>query len=68
MLTSPDAQTLFDYSMSVSDSRYDSSYNYIWYQDNGQWSVRFTSWYIPGLLHRGQPADVQAAIAAIENV
>jgi hypothetical protein len=60
-----DAQSLFDYSMEVSDSRYDSSYNYIWYQDNGQWSVRFTSWYIPGLLHRG---DVKTAIAAIESV
>ncbi|KAK0388287.1 hypothetical protein NLU13_4532 [Sarocladium strictum] len=65
---SPSAQNLFDYSMSVSDSRYDSSYNYIWYQDNGQWSTRFTSWYLPGLLHRGKPADVKNAIASIEAV
>ncbi|KXJ85475.1 hypothetical protein Micbo1qcDRAFT_154218 [Microdochium bolleyi] len=54
--------------MSVSDSRYDSSYNYIWYQDNGQWSVRFTAWYLPGLLHRGKKGDVESAIAAIENI
>ncbi|KAH7025176.1 uncharacterized protein B0I36DRAFT_274915 [Microdochium trichocladiopsis] len=54
--------------MQVSDSRYDSSYNYVWYQDNGQWSVRFTSWYIAGLLHRGSKDDVKSAIAAIENV
>ncbi|KAH7305190.1 hypothetical protein B0I35DRAFT_381874 [Stachybotrys elegans] len=62
------AQNLFDYSMEVSDSRYDSSYNYVWYQDNGQWSVRFTAWYIAGLLHRNKCNDVKAAIAAIENV
>jgi len=65
---SQNAQSLFDYSMQVSDSRYDCSYNYIWYQDNGQWSVRFTAWYIAGLLHRGSKTDVSSAIAAIENV
>lgn len=54
--------------MSVSDSRFDSSYNYMWYQDNGQWSIRFTAWYLPGLLHRGKPADIETAIAAIENM
>ena len=54
--------------MQVGDSRYDSSYNYIWYQDNGQWSVRFTAWFLPGLLHRGTKADVAAATAAIENI
>ncbi|KAK6705281.1 hypothetical protein SNK03_009130 [Fusarium graminearum] len=52
----------------VSDSRFDSSYGYIWYQDNGQWSVRFTAWYIAGLLHRGKADDVKAAVMAIENV
>lgn len=54
--------------MEVSDSRFDSSYGYIWYQDNGQWSVRFTAWYIAGLLHRGKADDVKAAVMAIENV
>ncbi|KAM0398792.1 hypothetical protein ACHAPZ_007754 [Fusarium culmorum] len=54
--------------MEVSDSRFDSSYGYIWYQDNGQWSVRFTAWYLAGLLHRGKADDVKAAVKAIENV
>ena len=54
--------------MQVSDSRYDASYNYIWYQDEGQWSIRFTAWYIAGLLHRAKCNDVKSAIAAIENV
>ncbi|KAM0234176.1 hypothetical protein ACHAPO_006557 [Fusarium lateritium] len=62
------AQSLFDYSMEVSDSRFDSSYGYVWYQDNGQWSIRFTAWYIAGLLHRGKTDDVKAAVKAIENV
>lgn len=62
------AQSLFDYSMQVSDSRYDSSYGYVWYQDNGQWSVRFTAWHIPGLLHRAKGDDVKTAVKAIENV
>ncbi|RGP69206.1 hypothetical protein FLONG3_7842 [Fusarium longipes] len=62
------AQSLFDYSMEVSDSRFDSSYGYVWYQDNGQWSVRFTAWYIAGLLHRAKGDDVKTAIKAIENV
>ncbi|EXK27371.1 hypothetical protein FOMG_16179 [Fusarium oxysporum f. sp. melonis 26406] len=64
----PAAQSLFDYSMQVSDSRYDSSYGYVWYQDNGQWSVRFTAWHIPGLLHRAKGDDVKTAVKAIENV
>ncbi|KAI0482014.1 hypothetical protein GGR56DRAFT_663112 [Xylariaceae sp. FL0804] len=62
------AQSLFDYSMSVGDSRYDSYYNYIWSQEQGAWSTRFTAWYIPGLLHRAQGDDVQHGIAAIESV
>ncbi|KAI0022133.1 hypothetical protein F4780DRAFT_203570 [Xylariomycetidae sp. FL0641] len=65
---SPAAQSLFDYSMSVSDSRYDSSYDYIWYPSNGQWDTRFTAWYTPGLLYRAQGDDVTHAIAAIENL
>lgn len=66
-LTAP-AQSLFDYSMQVSDSRFDASYGYVWYQDNGQWSVRFTAWYIAGLLHRAKGDDVKTAVKAIENV
>ncbi|ORY59732.1 uncharacterized protein BCR38DRAFT_488748 [Pseudomassariella vexata] len=54
--------------MQVSDSRYDRSYNYIWYQDKGQWSTRFTAWYVPGLLYRAEGDDVECGIAAIESV
>lgn len=62
------AQDLFDYSMSVQDSRYDAYYNRIWYQDNGPWSTRFTAWYLPGLLYRAQGDDVKNAKASIEAV
>ncbi|KAK8052368.1 hypothetical protein PG993_003753 [Apiospora rasikravindrae] len=65
---SASAQDLFDYSMSVSDSRYDASYNFIWYQDNGPWSTRFTAWYLPGLLYRAEGDDVKNAIASIEGI
>ncbi|PVH95785.1 hypothetical protein DM02DRAFT_536657 [Periconia macrospinosa] len=54
--------------MSLADSRYDSSYNYIWYNDNGPWSTRFTAWYIPGLLHRNQGDDVANAQKALRNL
>jgi hypothetical protein len=54
--------------MSVGDSRYDASYNYIWYNDNGPWSTRFTAWYIPGLLHRNQGDDVANAQKALRNL
>ncbi|KAH9883798.1 hypothetical protein F4778DRAFT_801072 [Xylariomycetidae sp. FL2044] len=65
---SPAAQSLFDYAMSVGDSRYDYSYNHIWYQSNGAWGTRFTAWYIPGLLHRAEGDDIKHGIAAIESV
>ncbi|KAK1962793.1 hypothetical protein LY78DRAFT_660922 [Colletotrichum sublineola] len=54
--------------MGVQDSRWDDSYNLIWYQDNGPWSIRFTAWYTAGLLHRNEGDDVENAKAAIENV
>ncbi|KAH8884077.1 hypothetical protein GQ53DRAFT_880375 [Thozetella sp. PMI_491] len=65
---SPAAQSLFDYSMQVQDLRWDDSYKYIWYSDNGPWSVRFTAWYTAGLLHRNQGNDVNNAKAALENI
>ncbi|KAF2004258.1 hypothetical protein P154DRAFT_543410 [Amniculicola lignicola CBS 123094] len=43
--------------MELGDLRYDASYNYIWYNDNGPWSTRFTAWYIPGLLYRNKGQD-----------
>ncbi|KAH6660968.1 hypothetical protein BKA67DRAFT_654118 [Truncatella angustata] len=65
---SPAAQSLFDYSMQVQDSRYDAYYSFIWYQDKGPWSTRFTAWYIPGLLYRAQGNDIDNAISSIEAV
>ncbi|KAF2188864.1 hypothetical protein K469DRAFT_724231 [Zopfia rhizophila CBS 207.26] len=62
------ALSLFEYSMQVQDSRYDSHYNYIWYQDKGPWSVRFTAWYVAGLLYRNEGSDLQHAKAALENI
>ncbi|ORY71051.1 uncharacterized protein BCR38DRAFT_491923 [Pseudomassariella vexata] len=62
------AQSLFDYSVQVGDSRYDPSFNYIWYQDRGQLNTRFTAWYIPGLLYRAEGDDIERGIAAIESV
>lgn len=63
-----DAQDLFDYSMRVNDLRWDDSYNYIWYSDNGPWSTRFTAWYLAGLLYRNEGQDLSNAKAAIENM
>lgn len=63
-----EAQSLFDYSMQVGDSRYDSYYNYIWAEENGAWSTRFTAWHIPGLLFRAEGNDIEQGIAAIESV
>ncbi|KAF1924614.1 uncharacterized protein M421DRAFT_278083 [Didymella exigua CBS 183.55] len=63
-----EAQTLFDYSMFVQDNRYDASYNYIAYGDKGSWSVRFTAWYLAGLLHRNEGDDLEHAKAAIMNI
>lgn len=65
---STDAQDLFDWSMYVNDLRWDDSYKYIWYADNGPWSTRFTAWYAAGLLYRNKGADVANAKAAIENM
>lgn len=63
-----DAQDLFDYSMRVNALRWDDSYNYIWYSDNGPWSTRFTAWYVAGLLYRNKGQDLSNAKAAIENM
>jgi hypothetical protein len=46
----------------------DSSYGYVWYNDNGPWSTRFTAWYIPGLLHRNKGDDVANAQKALRNL
>jgi hypothetical protein len=54
--------------MQVQDSRWDDSYKYIWYADNGPWSTRFTAWYAAGLLARNQGDDVENAKAAIQNM
>lgn len=62
------AQSLFDYSMQVSDLRFDDYYKFIWYQEKGEFSTRFTAWYCAGLLHRNQGNDVDNAKAAIANV
>jgi hypothetical protein len=65
------AQDYFDFTMNIADNRYDASYNYIWYNDNGPWSTRFTAWYIPGLLHRNKGDDVanaQKSLRALINV
>jgi hypothetical protein len=54
--------------MQVEDSKFDSYYSYIWYPEGGQWSTRFTAWYIPGLLFRAEGQDIENGIAAIESV
>jgi hypothetical protein len=62
------AQDYFDYSMSLADSRFDTNYGYVWYNDNGPWSNRFTAWYIPGLLQRNKGDDVANAQKAMMNL
>jgi len=62
------AQSLFDFSMSVNDPRWDETYKMLWYNDNGPWSTRFTAWYTAGLLHRNQGDDVENAKAALRNM
>lgn len=54
--------------MYVNDLRFDDSYKYIFYSDNGPWSVRFTAWYAAGLLYRNNGSDVENAKAAIVNM
>lgn len=51
--------------MALNDARFDKSYKYIIYEDNGPWSVRFTSWYIPGMLYRNKGDDLENAKGAI---
>lgn len=54
--------------MHVQDNRYDASYNFIQYSDKGSWSVRFTAWYLAGLLHRNEGDDLKHAEASIRNM
>lgn len=54
--------------MALNDARFDQTYKYIIYEDNGPWSVRFTSWYVPGLLYRNQGNDLDNAKEAIVNM
>jgi hypothetical protein len=54
--------------MSINDPRFDESYKYIIYPDGGPWSVRFTAWYIAGLLHRNNGTDLENAKAALSAV
>jgi hypothetical protein len=54
--------------MALNDARFDETYKYIIYEDNGPWSVRFTSWYVPGLLYRDEGNDVENAKEAIVNI
>ncbi|KAL5437283.1 hypothetical protein PMIN05_006361 [Paraphaeosphaeria minitans] len=65
---SAEAQDLFDWFMHVQDNRYDSSYNFIAYPDKGGWSIRFTAWYLAGLLRRNKGDDLQRAKIAIRNI
>lgn len=62
------AQDLFDYSVGLSDERFDNTFKYVTYPGSGQFSIRFTAWYLPGLLHRNQGDDLANAKAAIKNV
>lgn len=62
------AQSLFDYSMYVSELRWDDHYKYIWYQEKGELNTRFTTWYTVGLLARNIGDDVKNAKAALENM
>ena len=54
--------------MSIQDPRWDDSYKYLWFNDNGPWSIRFTSWYTAGLLHRNQGNDVARAKMALQKM
>jgi hypothetical protein len=54
--------------MTVQDVRFDSYYKYIWYQDSGEWSSRFSIWYTAGLFRRNQGDDVANAQAVIKSV
>lgn len=54
--------------MSINDARWDDSYKYIWFNDNGPWSIRFTAWYTAGLLQRNKGGDLANAKAALRNM
>lgn len=54
--------------MHIQDNRYDASYNFIQYSDKGPWSVRFTAWYVAGLLQRNKGDDASHAEAALKNM
>ncbi|KAE9366116.1 hypothetical protein N431DRAFT_549102 [Stipitochalara longipes BDJ] len=62
------AQSLFDYSMSIQDPRWDETYKVVWFNDNGPWSIRFTAWYTAGLLYRNRGNDVENAKAALKAI
>ncbi len=62
------AQDYFDTAMAIGDSRFDANYGYLWYLDNGPWSIRFTAWYIPGLLYRNQGNDLANAEKALRKM
>jgi len=62
------AQDYFDNSMALGDSRYDANYGYLWYWDNGPWSIRFTAWYVPGLLYRNKGNDLANAQKALKKM
>ncbi|ROW09312.1 hypothetical protein VPNG_05844 [Cytospora leucostoma] len=68
MTLSTAAQSLFDYSMQVSELRWDDYYKYVLYQEEGEYNTRFTAWYAVGLLARNQGEDVENAKAAIDNI
>lgn len=55
--------------MQVQDARWDDYYKYILYQETaGEFSTRFTAWYVAGLLARKLGNDVDNAKAALENM
>jgi hypothetical protein len=54
--------------MSINDPRFDASYKFINYPNSGPWSVRFTSWYVAGLLYRNEGSDIENAKGALEAI
>jgi hypothetical protein len=54
--------------MSINDPRFDESYKYVIYPDTGPWNIRFTAWYIAGLLHRNEGTDLENAKDALSVV
>lgn len=62
------AQDYFDTTMALGDSRFDANYGYVWYLDNGPWSIRFTAWYLNGLLYRNKGSDLANAEKALRKM